>query len=340
LNLNFLLLEMTHLRYFAPLVKAGNDMGLKSTFFVGPSGKYNCPLRHKNELSAFTSKNKVNIGHFSAAKDCAGVLFSSEKTGIDLIKANKLAKTAVLTYQTDFIESHCLYEPFVDHVLMPSKAISEYYGLASKKNLYLGIPKYDIRISKQEVLEKYNLSDTRNALIVWPKTRDVNNVDMDNILNTVKLMGYTLLVKTRGKDPLSTTAIKTLRDNGDHYFEDDSWHPHTTQELLEVSDFVINFGSTTIEESVMSDTPVLNFDVKPEVRNGSKRPYRVTHDYLYKYKYCIEANNSNVNLQAAISHLTSNDFSSEFDKARSEHLFENKDISRKIIERLTSNVKS
>ncbi|MBT5637031.1 MAG: hypothetical protein HOJ16_00440 [Candidatus Peribacter sp.] len=331
---------MTHLRYFAPLVKAGNDMGLKSTFFVGPSGKYNCPLRHKKELSAFTSENRVSLGHFSAVTACAGVLFSSEKTGIDLVRANEVAKKAVLTYQTDFIESHHLYEPFVDHILMPSKAISEYYGLASKKNLYLGIPKYDIKISKQEVLEKYNLSDSKNALIVWPKTRDANNVDVDNILNTVKSMGYTLLVKTRGKDPLNATAIKTLRDNGDYYFEDDSWHPHTTQELLEVSDFVINFGSTTIEESVMNDTPILNFDVKPEVRHGVKKQYRVTHDYLYKYKYCIEANNSNVDLRAAILHLTSNDFADEFAKARLEHLFDNKNVSMRIIERLVKNVKN
>lgn len=331
---------MTHLRYFAPLVKAGNDMGLKSTFFVGPSGKYNCPLRHKKELSTFTSKNRVNLGHFSTVADCSGVLFSSEKTGIDLIKANKLAKKVVLTYQTDFIESYRLYEPFVDHVLMPSRAISEYYGLVNEKNLYLGIPKYDISLSKQSILKKYSLTPNKKALIVWPKTRDVNKVDVDKILNTLKSMGYSLLVKTRGKDPLNSDAVTALEENGDHYFEDSSWHPHTTQELLEVSDLVINFGSTTIEESVMSNTPMLNFDIKPEVRNGSKRPYRVTHDYLYKYKYCIEANDTDVNLRAAILHLTTTDFSDEFKKARSEYLFDNNNVSKKIIERLVGNVKS
>ena len=83
--------EMTHLRYFMPLVLEGNKMGLKSTFFVGPSGKYNCPFRYRELLADLSIRHKIDISNLQNAKNCKGILFSSEKTGIDIVKSNKKA---------------------------------------------------------------------------------------------------------------------------------------------------------------------------------------------------------------------------------------------------------
>ena len=335
--MNFLLMEMTHLRYWMPLVVEGNKRGIQSTFFVAASHKYNCPTRYPDALKE--AQNVYNVKLLSAndlrsASEAEGIFFSSEKTGVNYAKKATKCKRVICTYQTDFIESYKEYKDFADHIIMPSKFCAEYYNLHTEKNLYLGIPKYEVYLDKQIILEKYNLPTSKKVLIIWPKARDENRVNIDKILNNLKTAGYTILVKTRGKDPLMEKARQTLRDNGDFYFEDDSWYPHTTQELLEVSDIVINFGSTTIEECVMHDTPIINFDIKPEVRNGSKRPYRVTHDYLYNYNYCVQLKEDFTvgQLQAAVNYLTVKNLTKEFKEARQNHLFDHKDSCKRILD--------
>ena len=336
--MNFLLMEMTHLRYWMPLVIEGNKRGIQSTFYVGPSNKYNCPSRHHSLLNKLSEEHSINILPVNAIPNAEGLLFSSEKTGIKLVEQAKNTKKIVCTYQTDFIESHKNYIDVVDHVLMPSKFCAENYRLTSKKNLFLGIPKYDSKLNKEDILHKYSISkDGRKALIIWPKGRDEGKVNMNTLLTSLKKMGFTLLAKTRGKDPLSSLAQEALKKSKDFYFEDNSWYPHTTQELLEISDVAINFGSTTIEECVMQNVPLINFDIKPEVRNGSKRPYRVTHDYLYNYDYCLQMNQNFVEKEmfAAVHYLiNSTHLDREFKKARQNHLFDHKDSCKKILDTL------
>ena len=46
MTLNFLLREMTHLRYYIPIIEEGNRRGIKSKFCLMSSGKYNCPTKH------------------------------------------------------------------------------------------------------------------------------------------------------------------------------------------------------------------------------------------------------------------------------------------------------
>ena len=333
--MNFLLMEMTHLRYWMPMVVEGNRRKIQSTFYIGPSHKYNCPMRHESVLRKLAQKHNINILPLNKLKDAKGLLFSSEKTGIAHVKQAENVTKIAATYQTDFIESYHLYVDQVDHVLMPSKFCAEYYGLTTEKNLFLGIPKYDVPLNKEEVLNKYSIpADKKKALIVWPKRRDEGQVDIKTIFNALKKQGFTLMVKTRGKDPLTQDAIQTLRKKNDFYFEDDSWHPHTTQELLEVSDVVVNFGSTTIEECVMQDVPLINFDVKPEFRNGNKKKFRVTHDYLYDYDYCVEMPKDCKESQvaAAVTYLTNTDLSAECKKARQNHLFDHKDSCKRILD--------
>ena len=342
MQLNFLLMEMTHLRYWMPLVIEGNKRGLQSTFFVAASNKYNCPNTHAKVLKEVQDVHGIRLvlandtDRIAAAK---GVFFSSEKTGVNYIKKAVNCKKVVCTYQTDFIESYKEYENFADHVLMPSKFCAEYYKLDNDKNLYLGIPKYEVDLNREEILKKYSLSaDKKYVTFISPKSRDQAKVKSGTLMTYLDQLGYSVLFKTRGKDPVDARWKKTLSELGHHCFEDNSWYPHTTQELLEVSDFALNFGSTTIEECVMHNTPLINFDVKPAIRNGSKRPYRVTHDYLYNYNYCIQLNpqwsgdHLASQFNAAVNFLTSADLTGEFKKAKQNHLFDHKDPCKRILD--------
>ena len=337
MNINFILMEMTHLRYWIPMVIEANKRGLQSTFYVGTSHKYNCPNidKNKKQLEKIAKEHNIGLQSLNQINNIKpGLMFSSEKTGIDIVKNVTNCKKVVATYQTDFIESYEKYIDHVDHVLMPSEYCADFYNRKTDKNLYLGIPKYDVELHADDILKKYNLPSSKKCLIIWPKTRDQGSVNMNNVLNCLKKLNYTVMLKTRGKDPFADKAKEMILRRGDFYFEDDSWHPHTTQELLKVSEFAINFGSTTIEECVMYNVPLINYDVKPAFRNGSKRPYRVTHDYLYKYNYCIEFTEDSGfgNYVAAIDYFKRSDLSNEFKKSRENHLYNHKDSCKKILD--------
>ena len=247
MNINFILMEMTHLRYWVPLVIEGNSRGIQSTFYVGASNKYNCPNidKNKKQLEQIAEEHNVELQPLNQINNIKpGLIFSSEKTGIDIVKDMTNCKKIVATYQTDFIESYEKYIDHVDHVLMPSEFCADFYNRKSEKNLYLGIPKYDTELHAADILKKYGLPNSKKCLIIWPKTRDQGNLKMSVVIDSLKALDYTLLFKTRGKDPFADKSKKMIQVYKDFYFEDSSWHPHTTQELLKVSDFAVNFGST------------------------------------------------------------------------------------------------
>ena len=223
-----------------------------------------------------------------------------------------------LTYMTDFIDSCKNYIDKIDYMVFPSEYFANHYGKISEKNLYLGSPKYDCkRQCREELLEKYNLSDDKYALVVYPRIRDIHRINLDKIYDFVRRMGYKVLVKTRGKDPVHTESHK-----GDHIYMDYSWYPHDTMELAQLSDFIINFDSTVIKECVMMRTPLINYNIKPNVRHGSKKGIRLK--FLYDYRYCkqLEADSDFERLKEAVEYLVNSDLSSEFDRSIEKHLFE------------------
>jgi len=335
MNLNFILMEMTHLRYWMPLALEGKSRGCKIKFFVGASRKYNCPIKYAQLLKQICTDNSFYLNPIDTISTATGILFMSEKTGVQyLSQVGQDVKIINTTYQTDFIESYKSYIDKVDHVLMPSEFCADFYDRKSDKNLYLGIPKYDVELDEEEVLTKYSLPPNKKALIIWPKSRDFEANNINKITNWLHQLGFTIIIKTRGKDPLHSHAIEHIKQAGGFYFEDASWYPHTTQELLTVSEIAINFGSTTIEEFVMHNVPCANFDIKPQMRNGSKRPYRVTHEYLYNYDYCkqLKPDFSEQEFDDAVKYLTSTDLTEEFKKARQNHLFDHKDSCKRILD--------
>ena len=85
MQLNFLLREMTHLRYFIPIVKEGNKRGLQSLFYVIPSYKYNCPEKHVLVLNSVGQKHNIIFKKGQEITNAPGIIFTSEESGIDLI---------------------------------------------------------------------------------------------------------------------------------------------------------------------------------------------------------------------------------------------------------------
>ena len=339
MKFNFLLREMTHLRYYIPIVEEGNRRGIKSCFYLLSSGKYNCPTKHKDICKQVAEEYNIELFVDGTANDVEGFWFVNESSGLEVtqeVAEAGNAKIVVTTYQTDFTQCYPKYKDIADYIVMPSENIAKYYGFESEKNLYVGIPKYDTVLNKEEILKKYNLdSNKKKVLMIWPKTRDLAKFPIDIVKNFNEL-GWQVMVKARAKDPLSSSTIDYMQKNGNEVFYD-GWFPHTSQELLEVSDLVVNCGSTTIEECVMHEVPLINFDIKPEIRHGVKQQHRVTHDYLYKYDYCInltglDSNFSTAMLNDMIQTLFQRDLKSEFKKCKQEWLYDHKNTCKNLLD--------
>jgi hypothetical protein len=339
---NFFLREMTHVRYYVPIIKEAKKRGIKSRFCIVPSNKYNCPSKHIDIVKKLVKEHGIDVfeGELTSLE---GFFFINESSGLNVAKeVAKLGKCKIVvtTYQTDFINCYEKYYDIADHIVMPSMAIAEYYGLHNDKNLYVGIPKYDLNLDKKKIINKYGLDHgKKKVLMMWPKTRDLGKFPIDIVDNFTEL-GWQVLVKARRKDPISEKTKKFLLENGHQYFYD-GWYPHTSQELLEVSDLAVNCGSTTIEECVMHEVPVINFDIKPETRHGKVQKYRVTHSYLYDYEFCMNLRSLNVSfstrmLREMIEHLNRKTTSAEFKKCKKEWLYDHKNACKNLLDVILS----
>ena len=304
--MNFILSEMTFLRYFMPLIIEGNKRGVKSNLYVGRNNKYNNPHSFMDQLKDLSQEYDFGMRDISEAHDCKGITFLIEGVDVNRLDRSK-TKIVSITYMTDFSGLYDSYVDKVDSIIFPSEYFAKLYDKTNSKNLYLGSPKYDVLLDKNKINQKYGLTNNKKALIIYPRTRDKNKVDLNGIYSCLKNMDYDIVVKTRGKDPVSDSLHK-----GDAYFSDKSWFPHTTIELIEASDIVINFNSTSIKECILAKTPLINFNVKPWM----------PLEELYGYDYCKAFSEFNESeFKQAIIDLTSEDLSDSFGKAINNHLF-------------------
>lgn len=305
--MNFLLKEMTFLRYFAPIALEASRRGKDCHFFVDRSNKYNCPFIHRNaeQLKNFCERNKFNIHSINEISSYPGLTFLVEGVMREALSVKH--HSVSLTYMTDFRISYKNYIDDVDHVIFPSERFASFYNTLSEKNLYLGSPKYDFQIEKQDVYDYYRLnSDDKHCLIVYPKQRDRSKVNVDMVLDAVQKSGYVPIIKFRGKD-------RPRKSYDCMMFGDERWNPHTTLELLTVCDFVVNTGSTTIKEAVMKNVPILNFDVKSHHKHLS---------FLYEYDFCVDRKSYSAHdIESSVLHLTTSDFDDAFHECKKTNLF-------------------
>lgn len=314
--MNFILANCSYLKYYLPVIIELNKRGVESTVFLLKSKRYSDPYLNIENIKLLSCEYNFKIDVIDNIKTPA-INFLIEGSGHQYVKNND--KKISLTSLTDF---QCLYDKYIDnvnYVIFPSEFFARYYNKLSGKNMYLGSPKYDIIFDDVKIIEKYKISHNKNALILFPRSRDVNIEQLSKIYDCIHRLGYNIIVKTRGKDLVRNLFV------GDQYFQDFSWFPHTTMELMFVCDFVVNFDSTAIKECVMLNVPMINFRVKPFV---------CPMDFLYDYNYCcnLDIKSDNREIELAIKKISDSLFIDEFNTSIKKHLFNKQGTAKRIVD--------
>jgi len=352
----FLLGEMTHLRYFIPLIEELNKRNTQACFLIYHSGKYNCPAAtyrvwdkellqyqnraHSEELDSICKKYNIEKAFANSFKEKNKIIFCVEKScskAVEQLGIKKQNNFYVLASQFDFIHSYDSYSKYAKNIIFPSRWILEncerFIGdkrtatkwslekIKSDKNVFLGSPKYDIKLNREIIINKYNLTDKKKILFLFPavsqqngmwitkEDRGLSEKQINDIYGIIRSLGFEVLVKSRTKHPITKNC------SGDRDFYDESWFPHTTMELMEVSDLAVMVDSTSIKECVLQRIPFINIGlINEKVRINARN----MTEPLLKYNYCQNYNNPpDINeLKDKIKHLTSNQFYEEFNEAK------------------------
>lgn len=262
-----------------------------------PSNKYSCPFLPHNYkiLSDLSLKLNFSLCNLSnETKKREGIIFTVERNlteadppvpywkYTEFFDYSKL-KVISLTNCTDFRAKHCghpKYIQLVENAIFINEMYSNYYDCKSQKNLYLGSPKYDFMLSKEEVLKKYNMKNDNYCLVIAPKLSDLNTFlpTWLGFTSIIRKLGYKIILKSRAKDSYSQFG-KNLKNVCDHYYEDTSWFTHTTIDLMTASKIVINTDSTAIEECTMTKRPTINFQLK----GGIFLPFLYSNEVSWQY---------------------------------------------------------
>ncbi len=230
---------------------------------------------------------------------------------------------------TDFRHLYKKYIKKVDNVIFPSLTFAKHYGTLDKKNLYFGSTKYDYNFDNESNLKTLKMTQHQTALygdmydsnklvlVVYPRQRDINNINFNNIIFWLKEMGYHPVIKTRAKDPVT-------KNPGCPAYEDEYWYPHVSLDLINASKFVVNTGSTIVKECIMYNKPVINLQIKPEVHLP----------FLYKYNFHETINPkafSKDNFIKSVNELLKENRDYQFKECIDECLFEKGKTSKKIL---------
>ena len=115
----FLLGEMTHLRYFVPLIREYDHRGIKSCLLTYHSNKYNCISAHPTQLKQAIDKYDTEIQSAHLFKKSNEIIFSIEKAAESVDKKGIISLDIflqnnhyILTYQHDYVLNYtfeCVY---------------------------------------------------------------------------------------------------------------------------------------------------------------------------------------------------------------------------------------
>lgn len=322
--MNFVVCQMNYMPLYIPLIIEGNKRGIESKIFLQNHNKYGSPHNFIDEINNLSQEfNFVVKSYQEINNNPSDITFFVEGGGLKGVKYK--TKKAILTLSTDFRVLYKNYQKQADFIFFNGRSVFDNPGsdgidtnFVSPNNYYIGSPKYDISIDDKKILlEKYNLLDEDNILIIYPRTRDLNKIDIEKIDRAITSSGYTTIIKARKKEACSYHCKRL--------FYDKTIYPHTTMELLAISKLAINFSSTAIEEIVCLNTPVINFDIKP---------YKILMPYLYKYDYCknLNSNISENELTASINQMVSMNYEKDFKQSKSEHFGKTIGVSKDILD--------
>jgi len=297
------------------------------TVYLGKSNKYNCPQNQENfkTIEKLAKIYNFKIKPISSSYEIKNeLIFCVEGCGVEDHHIQNKNKVCSITYMTDYSSSFTKYIDKVDHVIFPSLKFAEIYNCLSPKNLYLGSPKYEYCFDKEKnkIAKKYGIDDLESfVLYIAPRNRDSSKVDQIKIVKKIKSMGYTVFCKSRRKDMILNAGIF------DKVLYDDDWYPHSTMELIKISNFIINFDSTSIKEAILLYTPILNFSVKPVDRKRL--------NFLYEYDFCHNINDKVTDeISTAIESIKNIDYTNEFNKCIDNNLFKTKGTCKRILDKV------
>ena len=325
-QMNHIIWTMTDARYILPLTREGKKRGIKSKVFIcntSDHNKYNNPQRHMNVLKELASKYDFEIHSVNDLHFYPDNTFIVEGQGCQYAKGSKIFS---LSYMTDFTLLYNQYINDVDHVILPSKYLAEFYNTVSDKNLYLGSPKYDYLPTKKEIFKKYSLPKKPIVSILYPRFRDFEKSKINDLIIDIVNHKYNsafngqtphIIIKGRGKEPICKNLKQIPNsDTNINCYEDGDWYPHNSLELIKASDLVINYDSTAIKECILLKTPVLNFNIKP---------FKQVLPFLYE-KPCAYNVNPNIldnpnRMKEIINKLINQATEENFDKLIEKYLF-------------------
>jgi len=316
--IKFVLAEMTYLRYFMPLIIEMNKRDIPLQMLVGHNQKYNDPQKHMGMLKDLSKIHNIEMLDLNDNL-CGETFITVEGVLAQNIKGRVISLVAL----ADFKFLYDRYIDYVDKVIFPSMFMAQYYDKVSDKNLYLGSPKYDVELDGRLIRDKYGILEKDRVVTVFaPNMGEINNFDFNQMYKTFSNMGYKIITKTRGK-------FVTPRDKrGDLYFEDSSWYPHASMEFIEISDFIVNFDSTTIKESVMLNTPIINFNIRGDKRRMS---------FLYEPDFCsmLDVLFKPEDIIQVVETINNSDYRDSFSDVRDKYLFQRWSASKNIVDHLS-----
>jgi hypothetical protein len=276
IKLGFVIHEVTYLKALMPLIRFYETRYPIYIFLLRTNIKRTSPVRNGKYLrdlkpyrciwyeSSEEIMNHCRQFHINNLFTLEGMPFVEEdysKHALHLF---------IVTHMTDFYQGIGMYYEKADWILFHSKYDTRDldYHDKNKKFLYTGYSQYlAIReLNKSNILRKYQLPDKEMILIMGPQK--INYERTQSVINLIcdyaRAMNWHVVYKTRSKNPPNSYIRHALK--GFDCLYDETLFPPTSLELMHVSDIVVNFDSTGIQEMVMLEKKIINFFTKPHRR--------------------------------------------------------------------------
>lgn len=306
--IGFLIESMHLLKYWIPFIIELNKFDVKSIIYMEKKGKKTSndnqnPLLHKNFLKELSNKYNFELKYKNEIDNEISVLITTEGSAVK----KKNFKWIIFQYCTNcFYHAHNSIDN-VDYYVFESNKntiLNNHYKQkytsflnSMKKNehktKFLGSPKffYD-NFNKQDILTKYNLNKNEKYIFFFlPVAKNLNLKyndipsrfynQINQIMDYFISKQYKIILKTRNKTSYKNTKIYNKKHT--YYFEDISFFPSISLELIYVSDFIMNFNSSGSIEGLYYEKPILNYE------------YSKNHRHIYFNDILIENCKSFIN---------------------------------------------
>ncbi len=272
-RLGFVLKEITYLKAFMPLARLWEERYDIVFFVYQEDEKPTSPIRNRRHLDRLTPYSRL---WFKSAADLAEQCRRQGIVNLFTLEGMPFGEEPytdhgfniyVITHMTDFNRTLGWYYDKARIILFQSEYMAGEHAARDKegKFRYTGYSQYLVLpdLDRETILSKYHLPEDKQFLFVFGPQKKFY-VETRPILRWLcdyaREWGHVILYKTRRKNPVTPYLRWLLRPF--RYFYDVSFDPPTSLELMHVSDLVVNFDSTGIQEIVMLEKKVLNFHVK------------------------------------------------------------------------------